>query len=321
VTTILLTGATGNTGRIVAERLRERGHSFVGMARSAARRDELARKGFDVVLGDFDDPEGLVAALEGIERAYLVCTPDERLIPREVAFIRAAKRAGVRRIVKCSAFSADLLGPSQNLRAHAAIEGELIRSGLEYTIVRPHGFMQTFTMFNWPMIEKAGAMSLPAGDGGIPLIDVRDVAEVVVRALTEPGHERQTYDLTGPEVLDMYAQAQIIAGVLGQPVRYIPGNERGLALMMRLFGVPPTAAEHALVVFKWQREHRWETTTSTLSQLGIAATSFEQFVRDLVEGRTGGGNSFEPRRGFVTKMLEVMMPVAVRLRLRFDRGG
>jgi uncharacterized protein YbjT (DUF2867 family) len=318
MTTILLTGATGNTGRVVAERLRERGHSFVALVRSAARRDELASKGFDTVMGDFDDPDGLVAALAGIERAYLVCTPDERLIPREVAFIRAAKRAGVRRIVKCSAFGADLLGPSQNLRAHAAIEGELIRSGLEYTIIRPHGFMQTFTLLNWPMIEKAGAMSLPAGDGGMPLIDVRDVAEVVVRALTEPGHDRKTHDLTGPEVLDMHAQARIIAQELGRPVRYLPGDERWLALIMRLFGVPPTAAEHALVVLRWQREHRWETTTSTLSQLGITPTTFEQFVRDLIQGRTGGGNSFAPPEGLAAKLLEAMMPAAIKLRLMFE---
>ena len=159
---ILLTGATGNTGRIVAERLRERGHSFVGLTRSEARRRELEALGIDAVMGDFDEPESLGPALAGIDSAYLVCTPDEWLIPREVAFIRAARQAGVRRVVKCSAYGADLLGPSQNLRAHAAIEAELAGSGLEYTVVRPHGFMQTFTLLNWPMIVKAGAMSMPA---------------------------------------------------------------------------------------------------------------------------------------------------------------
>jgi uncharacterized protein YbjT (DUF2867 family) len=299
---------------VVAEGLRERGIPFAALTRSVARRDELAARGVDVVMGDFADPGGLVTALDGIERAYLVCTPDERLIPCEVGFIRAAKRAGVRRIVKCSAFAADLLGPSPNFRAHAAIEGELIRSGLEYTIVRSHGFMQTFTMFNWPMIEKVGAMSVPAGDGGIPLVDVRDVAEVVIRALTEPGHDRQIYDLTGPEVLDMYAQAEIIARVLGRPVRYIPGNARSLALIMRLFGVPPTAAEHVVRVFEMQREHRWDQKTSTIAELGITPTTYEQFVRDFVEGRTGGGNSFVPR-GFASKLVEAMMPTMMKLQM------
>src|SRR5690349_20537733 len=148
---ILLTGATGNTGQVVADRLRERGVPFVGLVRSEARRRELAARGLDSRMGDFDDQTSLVRALEGIEVAYLVCTPDELLIPREVAFIRAAMQAGVRRIVKCSAFWSNLTGSTQNLRAHGAIEAELMHSGLEWTIVRPHVFMQTFTLFSWGM--------------------------------------------------------------------------------------------------------------------------------------------------------------------------
>jgi uncharacterized protein YbjT (DUF2867 family) len=309
---ILLTGATGNTGRVVAERLRERGQPFAALARSEARRRELEAAGIDVVIGDFDDPVGLVGSLAGVERAYLVCTPDEWLIPREVAFIRAAKQAGVQRIVKCSAYSADLLGSTQNLRAHGAIEAELIHSGLEYTVVRPHGFMQTFTLFNWPMIEKLGMMTLPCGDGGMPLIDVRDVAEVAVRALLEPDHVGKIYDLTGPEVLDMYQQAAILSRELGRSVRYVPGQEWQLVMMMRLLGVPPVPAEHVLKIFEMQREHKFESTTSTLASLGITPTTYEQFVRDLLEGRTGGGNSFERPRGPVGKILDVLTTAAMK---------
>ncbi len=313
---ILLTGATGNTGRVVAQRLLQGEQPFVAMARSERRMRELKAAGIDAIHGDFDDPASLRAALRGIDSAYLVCTPDERLVAREVAFIRAAKQAGVRRIVKCSAYGADVLGPSQNLRSHGVIEGELICSGLEYAIIRPHGFMQTFTLLNWPMIEKAGAMSLPAGDGGIPLIDVRDVAEVVVRALTEPRPTRAIHDLTGPEVLDMYAQAAILAKELGRPVHYIPGREWQLVMVMRLMGVAPIASEHAVEVFRLQRDHAYESTTSTLRELGIEATTYQQFVRDLLTGQTGGGNSFEPPGGRLARLIGALMPVAVRAYLR-----
>lgn len=315
-TPILLTGATGNTGRVIAEGLAARGIPFVAMARSDARRRELEAAGIATVHGDFDDPPSLDRALANIEKAYLVCTPDEQLVPRETAFIDAAKRAGLRGLVKCSAFWAGTDGPTQNLRAHGRIEQALVASGVPYTIVRPHGFMQTFTLFNWTMIDKAGALSMPAGDGGIPLVDVRDVATVALRALTEPGHEGKAYDLTGPEVLTAADQAAILQRVLGKPVTYLPGSERQLELVMRLLGVPPVPAEHVVKIFRLQREHRMEETTSTLQELGITPITYEQFVRDLVAGRTGGGNSFEPPKTLAVKLLDRVMPLAVRAYLR-----
>jgi uncharacterized protein YbjT (DUF2867 family) len=286
------------------------------MARSDARRRELEAAGITTVHGDFDDPPALDRALAGVEKAYLVCTPDETLVPRETAFIRAAARAGVRHVVKCSAFWAGPAAPTQNLRAHGTIEAALVDSGMAYTIVRPHGFMQTFTLFNWTMIEKAGALSLPTGDGGIPLVDVRDVAAVAVKALTEPGHEGKAYDLTGPEVLTGMQQAAILERVLGRPVTYLPGNERQLQVVMRLLGVPPVPAEHVVKIFRLQREHRMEQTTPTLRELGITPITYEQFVRDLVAGRTGGGNSFQPPDTLVVKLLDRVMPLAVRAWLR-----
>jgi uncharacterized protein YbjT (DUF2867 family) len=315
-TPVLLTGATGNTGRVIAEQLAARGVPFVAMARSDRRRHELEALGIATVHGDFDDPEHLERALAGIESAYLVCTPDEHLIAREGAFIRAAASAGVRRVVKCSAYLAAVDGPSQNLRSHGEIERMLVESGLEYTILRPHGFMQTFTLFNWNLIEKAGAVSLPAGDGGIPLVDVRDVAAVAVMALTEPGHAGKAYDLTGPEVLTMARQAEILQAVLGRPITYVPGNERGLELMSRLLGVSPVPTEHVIEVFRMWREHEFETTTPTLRELGITPTTYEEFVRDLVAGRTGGGNSFQPPNTRLAALLDYVMPLAMRLYLR-----
>jgi uncharacterized protein YbjT (DUF2867 family) len=315
-TPILLTGATGNTGHVVAEQLVARGVPIVAMARSAARRRELEAAGIDTVHGDFDDPASLRRALAGIEKAYLVCTPDEKLVRRETAFIHAAAHAGVRLVVKCSAYWAGEDAVTQNLRSHGVIERALVESGLDHTIVRPHGFMQTYTLFNWTMIQKAGVISMPSGDGGIPLIDVRDVAAVVVKALTEPGHAGKAYDLTGPEALTGAQQAAILERVLGRPITYLPGRERQLELVMRVLGVPAVPAEHVVKIFRLQLEHRLEETTSTLQELGITPTSYEQFVRDLVAGRTSGGNSFAPPRTLAVRLLDTAMPLAMRLYLR-----
>src|SRR5690554_551834 len=98
---ILLSGATSNTGQVIAELLRGRDRSFVAMVRNPARRRVVEDLGMRAIIGDYDDPASLERALVGIETAYLVCTPDEHLLRRELAFIEAAKRVGVRHIVKC----------------------------------------------------------------------------------------------------------------------------------------------------------------------------------------------------------------------------
>lgn len=313
---ILLTGATGNTGQVVAELLQRRGVPIVGMVRSEANRRRLAERGVPTVHGDFDDPASLRRALAGIETAYLVCTPDERLAPRETAFVRAAVEVGVKRIVKGSAYWAGLAAPTQNLRSNAHVERELAASGLEWTVLRPIGFMQTFTLFGWNLIDRAGVLTLPAGDGGMAMIDVRDVAAAAVLALTEPGHAGKSYDLTGPEVLTMSQIADTLARVLGKPVTYIEGGEVQLKLVMRLLGVTPVPTEHVVTIFRLQREHKFEETRPTLQQLGITPTTYEQFVRDLVAGRTGGGNSFKPPETAVTRVLDRVMPPLLRTYLR-----
>jgi uncharacterized protein YbjT (DUF2867 family) len=316
---ILITGATGNTGRVIAAELLGRVGpelSIVAMARGEASRARLAARGLPTVHGDFDDPASLVRALAGVTRAYLVCTPDERLIARETAFITAARAAGVRHIVKCSAYMADIDGETQNLRSHGVIERALRDSGLEYTVLRPHGFMQTFTLFAWDMIERAGVISNPTGDGGLPLVDVRDVARVAVKALTEPGHSGKVYDLTGPEALTGARMAELLERVLGRPISYLPAAPAPFAVIMRLLGVPPTPREHVVKIMRMTREHRLERVHGTLAELGVGPTCYEEFLRDLVAGRTGGGNSFEAPTSAVFTVLSAVMPVLMRLRFR-----
>ncbi len=289
---ILLTGAGGNTGQVIAAELQKRGIPFVVMTHSESNKARFQKQGMEVVSGDFDIPETLELALSDIEKAYLVCTPDEKLVARETAFIAAAKRARVRHLIMCSAYLSGENAESENLRSHGLIEKAVRESGMDYTIIRPVGFMQTFTLFVWDMVQKANAISLAAGDGGMALIDVRDVAAVGVKVLTEPGHAGKVYDLTGPESLTMYRQAEILSKVLGRKIYYIPSTEAQMEQVMKVLGVPETPSEHVQKVFKMQREHRIEMVLPTLQELGIQPTPYEQFARDYVSGITQGGNSF-----------------------------
>lgn len=313
---IVLTGATGNTGRLIADALLERGVAFVAMARSERRREELRARGISAVHGDFDDPPSLAPALEGAEKAYLVCTPDEHLVRRETAFVEAAREAGVRHLVKCSAYMAAVDAESQNLRSHGVIEEAIRGSGMDFTVLRPHGFMQTFTLMGWDMLQKSGVISFPAGDGGLPLVDVRDVAAVAVKALTEPGHEGRVYDLTGPAVLTFWEQARVLGRVLERPIHYLPGSDAALDLVMRLMGTTETPRDHVRVVSKMIREHRFDRVHPDLEELGISPTTYEEFLRDLVAGRTGGGNSFQPPDTLLLRAVGTVMPALMRWRIR-----
>lgn len=315
---IVLTGATGNTGQLIAEDLKRLKVPFVAMVRSEKNRRKLAERGVESVRGDFDDPASLVAALQGAQKAYLCCTPDHMLGPRETAFIHAAEKAGVRHIVKCSAYWAGLDAPSGNLRSHGRIERALTDSGLDYTILRPHGFMQTFTLFSWDAIQKAGVLSYPGGSGTIPLVDVRDVAKAAVKALTQKGFEKKAFDLTGPEMLSFYQVAEILSRVLGKRVTYLPGNEVAFMGVMMLMGVTPTPREHVMTVARLQREHNMGKVESGLQDMGITPTGYEDFARDLLAGRTGGGNSFEPPDTVVVRLLGKLMPAMMRLALRLQ---
>ncbi|WP_434418288.1 NAD(P)H-binding protein [Nannocystis pusilla] len=289
---ILVTGATGNTGSLVAKELRERGMGVRAMVRTPAAIEQLARQGVDAVLGDFDEPESLTAALAGVERAYLVCTPDERLERRETAFIAAARAAGVKNLVKLSAFAAGVDAGSAILRAHGRVERVLVGSGLAYVIVRPHGFMQTFVLSNEALIREAGAYILPAGRGRAPLVDVRDVARACVAAIVDDAHVGQAFDVTGPEALSFAEQADLLSAALQRPVTYVEGSEAMFDWAFALFGVPEVAREHAKFVFAALRRGELAEVADGLQRLGVTPTPYASFAADFAAGRTGGATLF-----------------------------
>lgn len=291
---ILLTGATGNTGREIVRLLGSRGVPFRCMVRRDAAKDELERGGLTTVYGDFDQPESLEPALAGATAAYLVCTPDAGLVERESRFIEAAKAAGVGHVVKLSALLASKEAPTPNLRFHAQVEEKLVGSGVPYTLLRPNGFMQTLYFMSQAMIEAQGMMPCPAGQGSGSFVDLRDVAAAAVEVLTGSGHEGRAYDITGPEAVSFSRIAEILTGALGRPVAYVDLPEEEMAGAMAQLGVPGPAIEHVVGMFRWVREGRLAFTTGALLDLGVEATTYEQFAADLAAGKTGAATSFEP---------------------------
>jgi uncharacterized protein YbjT (DUF2867 family) len=215
---ILVTGATGRLGQLVAKSLNDHGVAW----RAFARRPDAARAlgAADVVAGDFADQDQLALAMKDISRVILIAGDDPHQDQQEIAMAHAAKRAGVAGIVKLSAQSAGLSPPVSFGRKHAKVEQAIQTSGLAWTFLRPVFFQQSFLMFADP-IRKSGKIILPAGKGAVSFVNAQDVAECLVKAAIEPNHVGKIYTLTGPRAMSFAEAGKIIGDVRGKPVGYV----------------------------------------------------------------------------------------------------
>lgn len=202
---ILVTAATGKTGRRVAAALAAADHPTRLASRSSATRL------------DWDDPSTFAPALAGTSAVYLV--PPEPGGGDVAPFVAAAEAAGVERIVLLSARA-----PGQSGDDHLpTVEATVTGSSLPWTILRPSWFAQNFTEGVFVEGVAAGTLPLPVGDGEEPFIDVDDIAAVAVAvaALTGPGHEGRTYELSGPELLTFADALAAIAAAGGPSVDHV----------------------------------------------------------------------------------------------------
>ncbi|NUR60308.1 MAG: NAD(P)H-binding protein [Catenulispora sp.] len=201
---ILVLGASGKTGRRVAERLEAAGVTV-------RRGSRTASPAFH-----WEDPASWPAALEGVTSVYVSYFPDIAVpgAPEAIAaFAAQAERAGVRRLVLLSG-----RGEVEAQRAEQVIK----RPGFEWTVVRASWFAQNFSegAFLGPVLS--GEVALPVGDVGEPFVDADDIADVAVAALTEDGHHGQTYEVTGPRLLTFAAAITTIAQASGREIAFVP---------------------------------------------------------------------------------------------------
>lgn len=203
-TTIGVIGATGKTGRRIADRLERDGHAVRRLAR-----------GSDPAF-DWTRPEGWADALDGITRLYIAYVPDLAAAGSAEAItsvVAVARAAGVERLVLLSGRGEDGARVAEEI---------VLTSGIASTIVRASWFSQNFTEGMLADSVAAGYVAIPAGDRREPFVDVDDVADVAVAALTEDGHEGTVYEVTGPELLGFADAAEQISQAWGSPVTYLP---------------------------------------------------------------------------------------------------
>src|SRR5215217_5151230 len=277
---ILVTGATGNNGTEIVKRLATNHVQIRAMVRNPERASAIALPHVEVVEGDFDRPATLLSALAGVERAFLLTNSSERAQSQQIAFIDAARRSGVAHIVKLSQLGAEAHSPVRFLRYHAAVEAALQASGIAYTLLRPNLFMQGLLNFR-STIATRNAFYAAAGDAKVSAVDVRDIAEVAVAALTESGHEGKIYELTGPQALTHAEMAEELSKALGRQVTFIDIPPEAMRDAFLGFGVPEWQADGLVEDYAHYRRGEAEAVTwGVQDAIGKAPRSFEEFACD-----------------------------------------
>ncbi|MET8544647.1 NmrA family NAD(P)-binding protein [Kitasatospora sp. NPDC004799] len=212
MTEILVIGATGSVGRHVVTALAEEGHTVRALVRDPAK--AVLPAGVEAVRGDLTVPESLAPALAGGVEAVYLMWPGLPVQPRVVELI--ARHA--RRVVYLSADVPDLADDEPAAVFHQEIERLIRHSGLSWTFVRAIDFAGN--LLAWADQVREGVVRWPYGRARRSLVHERDIADVVVRALTEDGHDGATYVVTGPESLAHAELAGIIGEELGVAVRW-----------------------------------------------------------------------------------------------------
>lgn len=212
-TPILVTGASGNVGGALARILADAGHAV----RAAGTTPRSLAHGTTFARLDFLDPATFEPALRGVRRVFLMRPPQLADAKRQFQpFIDAMGRAGVEQVTFLS-----LIGAEHNrLVPHRTIEDLLRASGLGWTLLRCGFFMQNLSTTHRDEIRDRNEIIAPAGGGRTAFIDVRDIAEVAARTLTEQGHAHRAYPLTGEEALDYAEVAGLLSVALARPIAY-----------------------------------------------------------------------------------------------------
>ncbi len=278
---ILVTGALGNVGAEVIAHL-----TIDGTAGRAIRAADLSVEkvrerfgaGVEAIPFDFSKPETFPLAFAGVETMFLMRPPQISDVKRYIwPVLDAAQNAGVKRVVFLS-----LIGIEKTTFVpHYAVEQYLRASNLSWTFLRASFFMQNLNTTHRQEIRERDEIYVPVGAAKTSFIDVRDIAAVAAVALTQPGHDNQAYDLTGPEALDYWQAADILGAALGRKIIYKNPNPLSFLLNTIRRGTPMAFALVMTGLYTATRFGQANGTTREVERItGRTPISLREYVQD-----------------------------------------
>ncbi|NKI41207.1 NAD(P)H-binding protein [Streptomyces physcomitrii] len=278
---IIVTGAGGQLGRAVVERLLTRvpaGQLGVSV-RDPGKAAELEESGVRVRRGDFLDPGSLAHSFEGASRILLVSVgrTGESALRAHRAAVEAAASAGADHLFYTSHQAAGAASAFSPMHTHAATERLLRESGLPWTSLR-NGFYASFAAALLPAALESGELVLPE-DGPVSWTAHADLAEAAAVALTEDGPQGPTPGLTGAEALDMAEVAVLASELAGRPIRRVVVPDSVYRESLRAQGLPEEAAELYLGMFAASRAGEFAEVGPELpKRVGRPATTMREVL-------------------------------------------
>jgi uncharacterized protein YbjT (DUF2867 family) len=268
---ILVIGARGTVGSVLADRLESAGHRVRRASRQGGADASRVRL-------DLEDPASLAAAVAGVDGLFLMAPPgraDQHVLLAPA--IAAARAAGVGKVVLMTAFGVEADEAIPLRRAERLLEA----SGLAHVILRPNWFMQNFASYWLGSILAEDAVALPAGDAAVSLVDARDIADCAAAAFADPALSHHAFALTGPEALTHADVAAQLASASGRPIRYRDIAPQALRATLLGAGLGADYADMLLGQFSLLRAGHAAALTDAVRQLtGRAPRSFRGFAED-----------------------------------------
>ncbi|MFC3161603.1 Uncharacterized conserved protein YbjT, contains NAD(P)-binding and DUF2867 domains [Chryseobacterium arachidis] len=280
-TNLLITGATGSVGTQLVKQLVNMNVPFKVLVRNNDQGDLMANlPQAEVAVGDLSDTDSLVQALQGIEKIFLLTNSSEHAEELQLNFVDAAYKAGVKHIVKLSQLAAEEASPVRFLRYHAAVENRIRELGMNYTFLRPNLFMQGLLAFGHS-IKYEGKFYGSLGNATVSAVDIRDIAGVAARVLTEAGHEDKIYNITGEQSLTHFQMAEIFSRLLEKDITYVDLNTEQMQEALKAVGFPEWQIGGLIEDYAhYARGEASEIFNTVHDITERPAIDFEQFVQD-----------------------------------------
>lgn len=246
---IFITGATGTNGKALVEALLKKNADFIVGSRNIAEAQRTFGKEVNVRKFDFAAATTYAALDHEIDRVFVLGPPLTLKVDALInPFLNFLKSKGITKVVYFSAMAANKMGGELNF--HTLIEQKLKEDNFDYTILKPSFFAQNFKNYESDNILERNIVFMPAGTGKVGFVDVKDIAAVAAEALTNEGHSRKTYELTGPELLSYDDVATLLSEILNKKISYPNPSVEEFKGVLQHSGAPDFIGEYLSNVYQ-----------------------------------------------------------------------
>ncbi|MBN8595006.1 MAG: SDR family oxidoreductase [Anaerolineae bacterium] len=274
--TILVTGASGTVGSALIVELQQRGIPARAGVRTTP--DAPTDSVIHYIPFDFSQPAVMDAALQDVQTLFLLTPNTGDAVDYVRAALTAGKAAGVRHVVRLSAYS----DAHEVDNPHRIMDALVMESGMAYTLLQPGPFMQNFVNAFGASIRSQSALYEPLGDARVSYVDARDIARVAAVVLSDPAaHAGQAYHLTGPEALSDHDITRILSDLTKRAIQYVNISDEAARASLAGIGLPAAAVEGVMGLYALMRAGKRETVTRHVEVItGQPATPFTAFAHD-----------------------------------------